>query len=65
MKLVVNGQESDIAAKTIAEVVAALGYQGHHFAVALNMTHIPHSQYAEVSLKTGDEIEILMPMQGG
>lgn len=65
MKLIVNGKESNLEAATVADVVTILGYKGNYFAVALNMTHIPHSQYANTQVQGGDEIEILMPMQGG
>lgn len=35
------------------------------FAVALNREFIPKSRYREVMLNNGDQVEILMPMQGG
>jgi sulfur carrier protein len=65
MKILVNDRENDIDAGTIADVVNILGYQGLYFAVALNMTCIPRSQYAKTRVMEGDKVEILMPMQGG
>lgn len=65
MKLTVNGQEQDSDAVTVGDLIARLGYNGNHFAVAVNLAHVPRSEYAQTSLKAGDAVEILMPMQGG
>ncbi|MBB6523176.1 sulfur carrier protein ThiS [Pseudoteredinibacter isoporae] len=35
------------------------------FAVALNAQFIPRSQYADTALQEGDDLELLVPMQGG
>lgn len=35
------------------------------FAVALNTQFIPRSQYADTALQEGDDLELLVPMQGG
>jgi len=42
-----------------------LDYEGTHFAVALNFDVVPKSRWLETPLKTGDEIEIITPRQGG
>lgn len=65
MKLIVNNQASEIDARTVADVVKVLGYEGDYFAVALNMTCVLRAAYATTPVKDGDEVEILMPMQGG
>lgn len=65
MKLIVNNQESEINAATIADVVKAFGYEGDYFAVALNMTCIRRAHYATTPVQDGDAVEILTPMQGG
>jgi len=65
MKVTINGEEKNISAATIAEVVTMLGYEGDYFAVAKNLTCVPRGQYAETQVSENDEIEILIPMQGG
>ena len=35
------------------------------FAVALNLTFIPKTQYAATALAQGDEIEVISPITGG
>ena len=35
------------------------------FAVAINESFVPRSQYSEILLCEGDRIEIVVPMQGG
>lgn len=35
------------------------------FAIALNQQFIPRTQYTGIELKTGDDIELLVPMSGG
>jgi len=65
MKIIINGEEKDIHATTIAEVIKALEYEGDYFAVAKNLVCVPRAKYAETLVAAQDEIEILMPMQGG
>jgi len=65
MKLFVNNKPHELDGTTIADVLKILGYEGRYFAVALNMLHVPSSQYQTTSIKSGDALEILMPMQGG
>jgi sulfur carrier protein len=65
MKILVNGKEQQTNAKTIAELILQLGYEGDYFAVAQNLKFIQRARYAETPVNENDEIEILMPMQGG
>ncbi len=62
-----NG-ESVRLAETQANLLSALesfGYAENFFAVAINNQFIPKSAYAETFLKENDQIEIVVPMQGG
>lgn len=65
MKIIINGEEKQMDAKTIAELIAALGYEGDYFAVARNMACVSRGEYANTPIAENDKIEILMPMQGG
>ena len=65
MKLVVNGAEMEVEAKTVADLVAVMGYDDIPVATALNMAVVRKRDRATTTLKENDRVEILVPMQGG
>ena len=65
MRVTVNGEAREIAARSVDALLSELEYQGTHFAIALNFDVLPRSRWAETPLKNGDEIEIITPRQGG
>jgi sulfur carrier protein len=65
MRVTVNGEQREIAARSIDALLGELEYQGTHFAIALNFDVLPKSRWAETPLNNGDEIEIITPRQGG
>jgi len=65
MRVTVNGEQREIAAARVDALLSELEYEGTHFAIALNFDVLPRSRWAETPLKSGDEIEIITPRQGG
>lgn len=65
MKLVVNGEEQEIEAVTLATALAALELKDATVATALNGEFVPARAREATSLRDGDRIEILAPRQGG
>ncbi|MER9372030.1 sulfur carrier protein ThiS [Mesorhizobium sp. M0491] len=65
MKLIVNGEAHEVATTTLAELLAALDYEGDWLATAVNSDLVHKANRAEFQLNDGDRIEILSPMQGG
>jgi sulfur carrier protein len=65
MRVTVNGEQREISASSVDALLAELEYEGTHFAIALNYDVLPRSRWAETRLKSGDEIEIITPRQGG
>jgi sulfur carrier protein len=65
MRVIINGEEREIAAMSVAALLGELDYEGTHFAIAVNYDVLPKSRWAETQLKAGDEIEIITPRQGG
>ena len=65
MTLLLNGTPQEIAARTLAEALAELGYSGRIVATAVNGDFVPARKRAETALNEGDRIEIVAPMQGG
>ena len=65
MRVIVNGEQREISSGSVDALLSELDYEGTHFAIALNFDVLPRSRWAETALKTGDEIEIITPRQGG
>lgn len=65
MKLTVNGEAHEVAATTLAELLAALDYEGDWLATAVNSDLVAKANRTKFQLSDGDRIEILSPMQGG
>ena len=65
MRVIVNGEQREIASARVDALLGELEYEGTHFAIALNFDVLPKSRWAETALKSGDEIEIITPRQGG
>jgi sulfur carrier protein len=65
MRVTVNGEQREINSSSVDALLGELEYQGTHFAIALNYDVLPRSRWAQTPLKSGDEIEIITPRQGG
>jgi sulfur carrier protein len=65
MRVTVNGEPREIVSVNVDALLGELEYEGTHFAIALNYDVLPKSRWAQTPLKTGDEIEIITPRQGG
>ncbi|TAJ30082.1 sulfur carrier protein ThiS [Bosea sp. (in: a-proteobacteria)] len=65
MTLLLNGAPQEIAATTLAEALAELGYAGRIVATAVNGDFVPARNRAATALNEGDRIEVVAPMQGG
>jgi sulfur carrier protein len=63
--LIVNGEERDVSAGTVPDLLAELGYEGSFYAVAVNRSVVPRRQWPARRLEDGDRIEIVTPRQGG
>jgi sulfur carrier protein len=65
MRVIVNGEQREVASRSVDALLSELEYEGTHFAIAVNYDVLPRSQWAQTPLKNGDEIEIITPRQGG
>jgi len=65
MRVTVNGEQREISSASVDALLGELEYEGTHFAIALNYDVLPRSLWAQTTLKSGDEIEIITPRQGG
>ncbi|HEV7259468.1 MAG TPA: sulfur carrier protein ThiS [Bosea sp. (in: a-proteobacteria)] len=65
MTLLLNGEPQEVAAATLAEALAELGYAGKIVATAVNGEFVAARKREAVRLAEGDRIEVVAPMQGG
>lgn len=65
LSVVVNGEECQIVAATLAEALDQLGYGEAKVATAVNGEFVPAVRRAATALAAGDRIEIVAPRQGG
>lgn len=66
LQLTVNGEAKELdSAMILAEALPIWGFEGRHFAVAVNGSFVPKSQYDSFQLQGGEALEILSPRQGG
>jgi len=61
----VNGEELNIAGKTLADYLATTDYDTKRIAVERNGDIVPKAQYDETILMSGDCIEVVSFVGGG
>jgi sulfur carrier protein len=65
MKLVVNGEQQEVPAATLADALQSLDFGEAKVATAVNGEFVPARAREATALKDGDRIEIVAPRQGG
>ena len=61
----INGEELNVAGKTIAEYLNSAGYDLMRVAVELNGDIVPKAQYCDTIFKDGDNVEVVSFVGGG
>ncbi|HEV8679454.1 MAG TPA: sulfur carrier protein ThiS [Stellaceae bacterium] len=66
-RLRINGEEAEIAAATVAELLALRGIdpKARFLAVAVNGSVVRRAEWPVAALSPGDSVEIVRPLQGG
>jgi sulfur carrier protein len=65
MLISVNGKSCEVQADTLAALVTELEYEDAVVATARNRDFVRRKDRAQTAIAEGDEIEILVPKQGG
>ncbi len=65
MRIEVNGDTKQTAARTILDLVIELGLDPRKVAVERNLEIVPKSLHGETALTDGDRIEIVQFVGGG
>ena len=60
-----NSRSFDVEAMTVGTLVEKLGLTGKRLAIERNGEIVPKSTFAEVTLQTGDKLEIVGAVGGG
>jgi len=65
MKILVNGDWRETAARELAATLEELGYGNRIVSTAVNGEFVAAEARVGTALTEGDRIEVLAPMQGG
>ena len=65
MIIQLNGEQKEIEATTIAQLVVELGLEKRMLAVERNLEVVPKSEYADTTIVVGDRIEVVHMIGGG
>jgi sulfur carrier protein len=63
--IILNGEPTETEARTLADLIASLGFAEAAVATARNGDFVPRGARAATTLAPGDKIEIVSPRQGG
>lgn len=61
----INGNDFDVAGKTLSEYLATTDYDPRFIAVERNEEIVPKAQYNETVMEDGDVIEVVSFVGGG
>ena len=61
----INGEEVNIAGKTVAEYLATTSYDPIRIAVERNGNIVPKARYDKTVLNNGDSVEVVSFVGGG
>ena len=65
MRIQVNGDTREVAARTVLALVEELGFDVRKVAVERNLAIVPRSLHAGTALEEGDRIELVQFVGGG
>ena len=65
MKLIINGEEREFTANTLAALIDQLGMKADRIAVELNRQIVPRPGWPATELHDGDRLEIVHFVGGG
>jgi len=65
MRIELNGEPRQVAAETIAALLAELALDAKQVAVERNLVIVPRSTFADARLDEGDRLEIVHFVGGG
>lgn len=65
MNVIINGESRAVTADTLGTLIEQLGMKADRVAVELNRQIVPRNQWAQTTLKDGDQLEVVHFVGGG
>lgn len=65
MTVWLNGVETEVRAASLDRLIEELGYGAARVATALNGDFVPKDERAATTVREGDRLEVVAPLQGG
>ncbi|MDQ6967357.1 MAG: sulfur carrier protein ThiS [Mariprofundaceae bacterium] len=65
MQIQLNGEDTQVSAGNLTELVVELGLEQRMIAIERNMEVVPKSEYATTKLEENDRIELVHMIGGG
>jgi len=65
MNIQLNGEQREIEAITVAQLVVELGLEKRMLAVERNLEVVPKSEYEATRIESGDRLEVVHMIGGG
>lgn len=65
LEIILNGKPIELSSVHLHDLLAEQTSAFESFAVAINQRFVSKKQYPNVTLRAGDQVELVSPMQGG
>ena len=65
MKIIINGENTEVQATALDQLLVELGYGDSRVATAVNGVFVPQGHRADCTLNEADRLEVVTPRQGG
>jgi sulfur carrier protein len=65
MKIIINGENTEVQATALDQLLVELGYGDSRVATAVNGVFVEQGHRADCTLNEADRLEVVTPRQGG
>jgi sulfur carrier protein len=65
MKIIINGENTEVQATALDQLLVELGYGDSRVATAVNGVFVAQEHRADCTLNEADRLEVVTPRQGG
>ena len=65
MKIIINGENTEVRATALDQLLVELGYGDSRVATAVNGVFVAQLHRADCTLNEADRLEVVTPRQGG
>ena len=65
MKIIINGENTEVRATALDQLLVELGYGELQVATAVNGVFVAQGHRADCTLSQSDRLEVVTPRQGG